>query len=315
MRIAPSSRCARLRLMLLVTALALLCLAGCGGSHSSRAVATPTGRSGPCGRTGPPQSWKHVIWIWMENRSYGQVIGSRSAPTINRLARQCGLATGYKGVTHPSLPNYIAATSGGTWGITDDASPAEHTVSRESIFGQLAARGRTWRSYEESMPARCGLTNAGLYAVKHNPAAYYLRSRDDCRRWDVPLEPALAHDLRDDRLPAFAFVTPNLCNDMHDCSVATGDAWLQRWVPRILASRAYRSASTVLVITFDEGEDSSNRVPTIVVSPSTQPGTQSDAPFDHYSLLKTTEELLGLPPLARAGAPATASMRTAFHLG
>jgi phospholipase C len=251
----------------------------------------------------------------MENKTFGQVIGSRSAPTMNRLARRCGLAAGYEGVGHPSLPNYIAATSGGTWGIADDGPPAEYAVSQESIFEQLASRGRTWRSYEESMPGRCVLASAALYFVKHNPPAYYPRIRRDCARWDVPLEPTLSRDLAHNRLPTFAFVTPNACNDMHDCSVATGDAWLGRWVPRILASRAYRSASTVLVITFDEGEGGSNRVPTIVVSPSTPPGTWSDKPFDHYSLLKTTEDLLGLPLLARAGDPDVSSMRAAFHLG
>jgi phospholipase C len=262
----------------------------------------------------PPRTWKHVIWIWMENKPFDQVIGSRAAPTMNRLARRCGLATRYDGVAHPSLPNYIAATSGGTWGIADDRPPADHPVSHESIFDQLATRGRTWRSYEESMPGDCVRASAALYFVKHNPAVYYERGRRNCSRWDVPLAPSFARDLRRDRLPAFAFVTPNACNDMHDCSLATGDAWLARWVPRIVGSRAYRSGSTVLMITFDEAEGSTSRVPTIVVSPSTRQGTRSNARFDHYSLLKTTEQLLGLPLLARAGAADTKSMSAAFHL-
>jgi phosphatidylinositol-3-phosphatase len=300
--------------------LLLLCLvaalAGCGGTSAPATTATRSGAhvaSGPCGTAKPPRRWQHVIWIWLENHSYEQIVGSASAPYLNRLARACGLATNYRGITHPSLPNYIAATSGGTRGIADDGPPAEHTVSRQSIFGQLASAGKSWRSYQESMPATCALESAGRYAVKHNPAAYYTRSRSDCRRWDVPLAPALASDLRRNRLPAFAFVTPNLCNDMHDCSVATGDAWLARWVPRITASTAYRSGSTLLVVTFDEGEGGSNRVPTIIVSRSTPPGTTSAQRFDHYSLLKTTEQLLGLAPLAAARS--AASMRQAFRLG
>jgi phosphatidylinositol-3-phosphatase len=298
----------------LVVAAGLAVLAGVAGGALPAGASAAASGNGPCGTAKAPRTWKHVVWIWLENSSYDRIIGSSSAPTLNRLARQCGLASDYSGVTHPSLPNYIAATSGGTWGITDDGSPAEHSVAQQSIFGQLEAHRRPWRSYEEGMPGNCALESSGRYAVKHNPAAYYTRSRRRCARWDVPLAPALASDLRHDRLPAFAFVTPDLCNDMHDCPVAAGDAWLARWVPAIVNSRAYRSGSTVLVVTFDEGEGGSDRVATIVVSPSTPPGTRSGVTFDHYSLLKTTEQLLGLPLLAHARDASTASMRAAFHL-
>ena len=291
-----------------------LALVGVAGGTGPAGASVAVAAKGPCGKATAPRTWHHVVWIWLENSSYDRIIGSSSAPTLNRLARQCGLATDYSGVSHPSLPNYIAATSGNTWGITDDGSPGEHAVAQQSIFGQLEAHRRPWRSYEEGMPGSCALDSSGRYAVKHNPAAYYLRSRRRCDRWDVPLAPALASDLRHDRMPAFAFVTPDLCNDMHDCSVATGDAWLSRWVPAIVNSRAYRSGSMVLVVTFDEGEGGSNRVATIVVSPSTPPGTTSGIAFDHYSLLKTTEQLLGLPLLAHARDASTASMRAAFHL-
>ncbi|MDE3024242.1 MAG: hypothetical protein KGI93_01600 [Acidobacteriota bacterium] len=267
---------------------------------------------GPCGSAPAPAHWKHVIWIWMENESYDSVIGSRSAPYLTQLADACGLATGYRAVAHPSLPNYIAATSGGTWGIGDDAPPSVHPLAQASIFSQLAERGLTWRAYEESMPTNCDLSSSGAYAVKHNPAAYYVGIRAACRRFDVSLA-ALEPDLRRSRLPSFAFVTPNLCDDMHDCPVAAGDAWLRRFVPAILASPGYRSATTVLFITFDEGTDPANHVATVVVSPSTPAGTRAPGRFDHYALLKTTEELLGLPAdlgLARRAL----GMRAAFHL-
>lgn len=251
----------------------------------------------------------------MENASYGDVVGSSSAPYLNRLARECGLATNYHGVAHPSLPNYVAATSGDTWGIADDDPPSSHPLARPSLFSQVAAAGLTWRSYEESMPSRCDLSSSGGYAVKHNPAAYYTGLRGACAKWDVPLAGHLLPDLRRNRLPAFAFVTPNLCHDMHDCPTSAGDAWLARWVPRILASPGYRAGGTVLFVTFDEGGDDSNRVATVVVSPSTRPGTRSARRFDHYSLLKTTEQLLGIGThLAHAGDHSTASMRSAFHL-
>lgn len=248
----------------------------------------------------------------MENESYASIIGSRSAPYITQLAHECGIAVDYEAVSHPSLPNYVAATSGGTWGIADDSPPSVHPLGRPSVFSQLSKAHMTWRSYEESMPANCDLSSSGEYAVKHNPAAYYTGIRKDCARWDVPLSD-LPPALRRHQLPSFAFVTPNLCDDMHDCPVSSGDAWLRRWMPKLLGSEAYRSGSTVVFITFDEGTDSANRVATVVASESTTPGTRSHERFDHYSLLKTTEQLLGLHPyLARARD--ASSMRAAFHL-
>lgn len=262
-------------------------------------AAGPAARpSRPCGwEAQPPQHWQHVVWIWMENKSFGQV---SSAPYLSRLANGCGVATNYAAVAHPSLPNYLAATSGSDWGIRDDADPSAHPLAQPSIFGQT-----DWRSYEESMPSNCDRTSSGLYAVKHNPAAYFTPLRAQCRKWDVPLG-----ELQPARLPSFTFITPNLCNDMHDCPVGTGDAWLARWVPRILSGSDYRSGRTALFITFDEAEDRSNRVVTVVVAPSTRPGTRSAARFTHYSLLKTTEDMLGLPHLGHAGA----SMLRAFRL-
>jgi len=255
----------------------------------------------------------------MENESFDQVLGTSSAPYLTALARECGVATDYSAESHPSLPNYIAATSGSTWGIADDGSPASHPISRPSIFSQVSAAGLTWRSYEESMPSNCDLTSSGGYAVKHNPAAYYTSIRSQCRRWDIPMgttsSGSFASDLARNGLSAFSFVTPNLCDDMHDCPVARGDEWLRRWIPRIVSSAGYQSGTTVLFITFDEGTTSSNQVATVIVSPSTRPATRSATPFDHYSLLKTTEQLLGLTGrLAHAADATTHDMRPAFDL-
>ena len=274
---------------------------------------TGSGHSGtrPCGTLArPPARWTHVVWIWMENASYDRIVGNPSARYVNQLAKGCGLATNYSAITHPSLPNYLAATSGSDWGIADDNPPAAHPLAHASIFSQVAAAGMTWRSFDESMPTSCALVSSGEYAVKHNPAAYYTDIRRVCKRWDIPLS-----GLRLDRLPSFSFVTPNLCDDMHDCSVAAGDAWLKRWVTRIVTSSAYTSATTALFVTFDEGDGSSNRVATIVVSPATPPGTRAHAAFDHYSLLKTTEQMLGISTyLGHANDRSTRSMRPAFHL-
>ena len=255
----------------------------------------------------------------MENKSYSQIIGSSAAPYTNQLAGQCGLATNYSAITHPSLPNYIAATSGDFWGIGDDNPPSSHPLAVGSIYSQLKAAGRTWRDYEESAPSNCPLTSSGQYAVKHDPAPYYTGVRTDCAAWDVPMGTTsagnLLNDLTGNTLPNFAFLTPNLCNDTHDCSISTGDNWLKSWFPIILASPAYKAGTTAIFLTYDEDDGSSaNHVATVVVSPFTPAGTASNAALNHYSLLKTTEEMLGLGFLAHAGDGGTASMRGAFGL-
>jgi phospholipase C len=254
----------------------------------------------------------------MENHSYSQIIGSSSAPYENSLATQCGLATNYVVTTHPSLPNYIAATSGDVWGITDDNPPASHPLSVPSIYSQVKAAGLTWRDYEESAPGNCPASSSGTYAVKHDPAPYYTGIRSDCVNWDVPLGTTsagnLVNDINAGTLPSYSFITPNLCNDMHDCSVSTGDTWLSQIVPRILAGPNYRSGDTAVIITFDEGSGA-NPVMTLVLSPSTPAGVRSATAFNHYSLLKTTEEMLGIGTfLAHAGDAGTTSMRAAFGL-
>jgi len=270
--------------------------------------------SGPCGTAAAsaPATLQHVVWIWMENQTYSNVIGNTSAaPYENQLAGQCGLATNYAGVSHPSLPNYIAATSGSTQGITDDNPPSSHPLGVASIFGQINSK-----SYQESMPSNCALTSSGNYAVKHNPEAYYTPIRTDCNVNDVPMgstsSGAFLNDLTNNTLPAFSFVTPDMCNDTHDCSVSTGDNWLKSWVPKIVASPAYKAGQLALFITWDENDGSAgNQVPAIVASPYTPVGTTSATSFNHYSLLRTTEELLGTTNYL-GNAAGAASMRSAF---
>jgi phosphatidylinositol-3-phosphatase len=337
-----------------ITAVLVATAAGCGvpargssGQPSPEPPASPPRRVAPaaagggaCGRLRtPPRTWRHVIWIWMENHSYDSIIGppgsgaATHSPYVNgSLARGCGLATNYHNVTHPSLGNYLAATAGSTLGVTGDCAPQDCPQAARSLFEEVRAAGMAWRSYQESAPRPCTRVDAGLYAPRHDPAVYFRRIAADCARWDVPMgttrEGAFKRDLESGRLPAFSFVTPNLCDDAHDCDRTTGDRWLAAWVPRITDSPAYRAGSTVLFVTWDEGEgggsndcarnatDRSCHVATLVVSPSTPPGTRSAALFDHYGLLRTTEELLGLPRprLGHAGDRASASMRAAFRL-
>ena len=278
----------------------------------------------PCGTTTVAHtSYRHVLWIFMENHSYGDVMGSPEAPYTNSLAKACGLATNYHNVTHPSLPNYIAATSGLTVSqvgkFTSDCSPsASCSTSASSIFSQASS----WRAYEESMPTNCDKTSSGEYAARHNPPVYYTTLRG-CATRDVSLG-RLSTDLSKNTLPAFGFVTPNLINDTHDGTVAQGDAWLSKHLPPILNSTAYRTGTLVVFLTYDEGEHGSTsdcaqnttdvgcHVVTIVMSKSTRKGTRSGKLFNHYSLLRTTEEILRLPLLRQA--KTANSMRTAFSL-
>jgi hypothetical protein len=241
----------------------------------------------------------------MENHDYGSVIGAPAAPYQTELAAQCGSATRYATVGSPSLPNYIGATAGATFGIHDDAPPSAHAITEDNLFRQVRASGGTERSYQESMPAPCSTRGTSLYAVKHNPAAYFVggADHDACLADDVPLD-----DLDLDALPSFAFITPNLCNDTHDCPVRTGDAWLRRSLPRILASPAYRAGGTAVILVYDEPTP----VPNIFITPSTPRGARTSLSVDHYALLRATEAMLGLPLLgAAADAP---DLRAAFNM-
>jgi hypothetical protein len=275
-------------------------------------VAVASRAARPCRGSRPPRRYHHVVWIWFENHGRDAVIGSDKAPYFNAIARVCGQASRYTAITHPSLPNYIGATSGGVQGINDDGSPSHRATAAVSLF-QLV---RSWKSYQEDMPKPCALKNGGRYLVRHDPAAYYLRIRSRLCARDVPLgspaSGALASDLRRNRLPKFSFITPDRCNDMHDCGVPTGDAWLRRWLPLLLGSKAYRAGRTAIFITFDEG-GSGNRVATIAIAPSVRRGAIMNAQLSHYSLLRTTQSMLGLRPWLGVAAHAR-SMRAGLHL-
>lgn len=315
----------RTRMAALMAAVPLLLgtTAAVTAATGSAATVSPAAASGPCGTLTSAPAYTHVIWVWMENHSYNTIIGSSQAPYINSLATECGLATNYHNISHPSLPNYISATSGlGYKSIAKfdgDCNPVPGcTTTAKSIFAQ----GETWRAYEESMPANCAKANSGEYAVRHNPPPYYT-TLSGCSTNDVPFT-KLASDLSAGTLPAFSFITPNLIDDMHDGTVADGNKWLAANLPVIFNSAEYKSGSTAVFITWDEGEGGTSNtcatnttdvgchVATLVISPTTKPGTKSATLFNHWSLLATAEQLLGLPKLGKAASATT--MTSAFNL-
>ena len=277
------------------------------------AVRKPLPKVAVCGaELGATGRAKRVLWIWMENHSKQSVLGGSKSSFVNELATACGLVTNAHNITHPSLPNYIAATSGGTQGITNNCDPQTCPISAPSIFGQLTASGKSWRSYQESMPKPCWKKNSGHYAPRHNPALYYADAKAKCNNWNVPFD-QFRSDLASNTLPDFSFITPNLCNDTHDCSLGTGDEWLRNNILAITKSRAYVRGDLVIFLTWDEGENGGEKtdcaqeadqpgcqIATLVISARTKPGTTDGRNLTHYSLLRSTEEILDLPLLGEA---------------
>ncbi len=269
---------------------------------TSGATSPKISTASPCG-VGGTTDYSHVVWIMLENVGYS-VVGSPGAPYFNQLAAVCGLATNYYAISHPSLPNYIALTSGSTQGVTDDGEPSEHPLTSPSLFSEL---GSNWRVLAESMPEPCDHVTSGNYAARHNPAVYYTSIAASCKRIDVPLTLPL------NLSAGFTMIVPNICDDMHSCSETVGDSWLRRMVPLILESSQYQARSLVLFITFDENDSgATNQVPTLVIAPSTPTGVRVGNRYTHYSLLRTTETLLHLVPLGAARV--AASMVASFHL-
>ena len=229
----------------------------------------------------------HVFVIVMENTSLATAL---KASPISALASKYALATNYHAVSSPSLPNYLALTSGSTWGITDNAY---HPLPAGGLGAQLTAAGVTWRAYMEGLTAAGCMRSPYPYALKHNPFAYYGGS---CPENVVALD-ALEADLAGDT-PSFVWITPGLCHDGHDCALAEAGAWLDGLVARIVASSAWRDRG-VLFIVWDEGDGRSSIVPLIVVT-SEMANRTVDGEYDHYSLLAAIEDAFGLPRLGAA---------------
>ena len=293
---------------------------------SSGVVAQPVAPASSPTTSAAPGAYTKVLLIAEENRGLEEIIGNPDAPYLNQLATTYGSATnleaGYP-VKCPSLAAYILLTSGSTQGICDDKGPKAHPLRGDSLFQQVAVSGREWRNYAESAPGNCAQEDSrdGRYLVRHVPATYYVDERSNCARWAVPLGSpqagALHTDVAAGTLPAFGFVSPDACNDMHGAPscrsdrVGAGDRWLRAWLPQIIAGPDYRSGRLIVIITWDEGTRSSNHIPTIVVSPTTG-RIVADEPFTHCSTLRTVEEVLGLPFLGCAAR--ARSMVEAFQL-
>ncbi len=269
---------------------------------SGSALPTTTAVGTPAPTTPPGTSTiKHVFLVVMENHSYNQVWNTSSSPYITSLGNAYGRATNYFAITHPSLPNYLDLFGGSNHGITSDCSPSSAChINANNLADNLNAKGLTWKGYMESMPSNCDITSASSYAPKHDPFVYFDDIRTNTARCSAGVVPysALASDLKSvSTTPNYAFITPNLCSDMHDCSVTTGDNWLKSHLPLMLNSPACTVDKCLLILTWDEDNGSQgNKVLTIFAgSGALTGGVVSAKTYNHYSLLKTVETIFGLP--------------------
>jgi phosphatidylinositol-3-phosphatase len=232
-------------------------------------------------RPQPVPRLQHVVVVVFENHERSSIVGSADAPTFTTLANTYAEATRYHAVAHPSLPNYLALISGSTHGVTDDCTTCPQRGA--TIGSQLTRAGVSWGAYAEGYPS------SSRFAKKHVPFLYFPGGAGHVHA---------LNDLHVSRLPAFSFVVPDLCHDMHDCSVRTGDGWLAHFIRPFLTLKR-----TVVFVVFDEGTTDSGgggEVPLIAAGTSVRRHARTGQAADHYSLLRTIEDALGVPPLGNA---------------
>jgi hypothetical protein len=278
----------------------LASLLACGGGMQSTPPPPPS----------PPVSqptFGHVILVVEENHSYSQVVGDSSAPYLNSLASQYGLATLYYANTHPSIGNYFMLTTGQVETNDDSFSG---TISDDNIVRRLTAAGKSWKSYAEGLPSAGYLGGDSYpYLKRHNPFAYLsdVVSNSSQAANLLPF-PQFAADLASGNLPNFSFIAPDALNDAHDGSLAQADTWLQQNIAPLISSPQFQGDG-LLIITFDEANNSDSthgggHIVTIVVSPKAKHQFQSQTLFQHESILRLVLSSLGVSSLPGASASA-----------
>jgi phosphatidylinositol-3-phosphatase len=230
----------------------------------------------------------HIVLVMFENKAYSQISGSSSAPYFNSLASQGAKFTKSYAITHPSQPNYIALFSGSTQGVSNDDCPKNFTGT--NLQSQLSGAGLSFKGYSESMPSN-GYTgcSSGTYQRKHNSWVDFssVPAASNLTYASFPSSSNYAS------LPTVAFVTPNMCNDMHDCSVGTGDSWLKSKLDSY--AQWAKTHNSLLIVTFDEDNRLAlNQIFTVFVGAHVKTGSYSEK-INHYNVLRTIEGAYGLP--------------------
>ncbi len=237
-------------------------------------------------------AFDHIVLVMFENKKYSSINGSSSAPYFTTLASQSAKFTNSFAITHPSQPNYVALFSGATQGVTDDTCPA-NLGAKANLGRQLIDAGKTFKGYSEALPSD-GYTgcSSGTYRRKHNswvdfsnvPATSNLRYS------------AFPSDFT--QLPTVSFVTPDMCNDMHDCSIGTGDTWLKKNLDAY--AQWAKTHNSLLITTFDEDSGTSvNQIFTAFTGANVKVGSYSES-INHYTVLRTIEAAYGLPGIGNA---------------
>lgn len=244
-------------------------------------------------------TYDHVVVVVFENKQYGEIMGSANAPYINQLASAGASLTAMKALTHPSQPNYFNLFSGATQGITGDGCYTPQSMSAANLGQELIAAGKTFATYNEDLPSEgsTACTN-GQYAQKHNPWFAFK---------NVPLGSGKtwAQFPKGDftQLPHLSFVVPNQCNDMHSCPVATGDTWVKNNLDAY--AQWAKANNSLLVLTWDEDNYlGSNTIATVFSGAKVKQGTYGSA-YNHYSLLRTFEDLFGTTHAGNAASATT----------
>lgn len=263
-------------------------------ASAAAAAAKPATTAARSARSWSPPA--HVVVVIEENKSFSTIIGSADAPYINGLAKQGLLFTDAHAVMHPSEPNYVALFAGSNQGLMDDSCP--HDLSGPNLASELLAKRLNFAIYSENLPAvgYAGCSGSGgLYRRKHNPVV-------DWQAAGLPaaLNQPFGNFPQDySRLPTVAFVIPNMMNDMHDGTIAEGDAWLRAHMNKYV--RWAKRHNSLLIITWDESDANSftNQIPLIVVGANVKPGRDGNH-VTHYSVLRALTDMYGLKPLAEA---------------
>lgn len=269
------------------------CNAGSGLAPQPLAQVEPSQRAG-----GQPASYttQYVQLVIFENESYQEVIGNPDAPYLTGLTQTWANMTDSHAITHPSEPNYLALFSGSTQGVTGDNCPVSFKVA--SLGSELLKAGVSFTGFAESMPHN-GFTGCQAHPDKLPSGWLYMRKHVP---WpDFPKIPKSVSLVYRHPLTAppsrFVWITPNMCNDMHDCSIATGDKWASKNLPGLINWDVANNG--ILIITFDENDGTAgNQIPTILAG-NVNPGQYSQD-ITHYSVLRTIEDIFGVKPLANA---------------
>jgi hypothetical protein len=282
-------RTARLAIVGALTACGLL-LSGCASGGSTTSGARPTAAAPAAAAAAKTPAITKVLVFIEENHSLAQM--SKNMPYAFSVARRYGYATHYTALTHPSLPNYLGIATGKTYGLRKDVTPAQFPIKGTTVFSQAIAHGKTAGIYADAMTANCQTVSHGNYAARHNVWTYFTNERAQCAKYDVPIS-KLSAAIKAGHLPNVGQVIPDLCNDAHNCTLATADAWFKTWMPRVLAGPDWKSGHLAVVLTADENDNSpGNTILTMLAYPS-EKGRVVSTHLTHFSLTRLYQDVTG----------------------